>query len=558
MQENKNNAVEKADNALGGAYSVNSGSILNGTDSRETPQGHVLDMQVTQNVAAKEQRDLEKLEKAIMDTKEQAERARAKVVLQRDKLRQKVIKQTERAQNKQQKITQKQERKQLKRKGESGNGGWIAAVISLAVAVLILAAALTVTYILPTEEQKALEATYQKSFYDTIEQVDNIDLNLSKTLATKDSQAVQGYLTDLAINSELAENDIQQLPLQDENKYYTTKLINQIGDFAKYLRKKLADGQSLSSKDKQDLLSLYQANLTLKNTLNTMAQEMGGDFSFEALAKGKTGNVVTKGFNDLQNLSTQYPELIYDGPFSDGINDREIKGLSGSDINQVQAVALFKEYFADFGLENVSAAGEVMGDIECYAVQATVKGDNLYAQISKKGGKLIMFAYSGSCKSVEIDSAKALMQAEKFLESAGVQSMKPVWVNLANNLYTINFAYEQDGVIVYSDLIKIRVCAQTGMVIGIEATGFYTNHVKRDTDKAKMSKNVAKTYVSEDIDIQTDRLCLIPIGTQAEILCYEFMGKADGTTYYVYIDANTGKQVEMFKVIEGSEGMLLM
>ena len=36
------------------------------------------------------------------------------------------------------------------------------------------------------------------------------------------------------------------------------------------------------------------------------------------------------------------------------------------------------------------------------------------------------------------------------------------------------------------------------------------------------------------------------------------MGEMNDSTYYVYIDATTGKQVEMFKVIESTEGQLLM
>ena len=36
------------------------------------------------------------------------------------------------------------------------------------------------------------------------------------------------------------------------------------------------------------------------------------------------------------------------------------------------------------------------------------------------------------------------------------------------------------------------------------------------------------------------------------------MGQMDGETYYVYIDAVNGRQVEMFKVIESNEGEMLI
>ena len=135
----------------------------------------------------------------------------------------------------------KTERKRYKSENSNGdknekkhkNGGLVAAVISLGIATLILASALTMTLMMPTENDNTLESEYRKSFYDTVSRVENIDLNLSKILATKDDGAKQEYLLDLAVNSELAETSMQSLPIEDESKFYTTKIVNQIVDFAK-------------------------------------------------------------------------------------------------------------------------------------------------------------------------------------------------------------------------------------------------------------------------------------------------------------------------------------
>jgi hypothetical protein len=118
--------------------------------------------------------------------------------------------------------------------------------------------------------------------------------------------------------------------------------------------------------------------------------------------------------------------------------------------------------------------GETTGAINCYNVQAMVNGDILFAQISKVGGKLITFSYAGSCESVDIDDERAVEIGQSFLNDIGIGSVKPVWINLSNNVYTINFAGEQNGVIIYGDLIKVRVCADTSMVIGIEAKSYFT------------------------------------------------------------------------------------
>ena len=553
MDEQKNNALEKA-------------------ESREIDRDRNRKVKKKAKMLRKKRLEEERARQIALRNNERAERENARLIRDAEKMRlleeqaieRREINQAE-ARIREEKLRAKEQlkrekhrdRQKNKEQGRS-NGGWLAAVITLSIATIVLASILTATYIMPTQADTVMESAYRRNFYDAVEQVDNIDLNLSKLLATSDSGAMQTYLVNVAIQSELAENDIQSLPLKDENKYYTTKLVNQIGDYSKYLNKKLINGQTLSEEDRNVLYNLYIANRTLKESLYDTLDEMGNDFSFSTMNSGGNGNVVIKGFNELQNLSVEYPELIYDGPFSDGQNEREVKGLSGEEVSEARALEIFNALFYGRGLEDVMSRGETDGNIPCYSISGLLKGDELYAQISKKGGRLVMFAYSGSCKSVEHTEDYAIESALEFLTLAGYTDMKPVWINLSNNLYTINFAYEIQGVIIYSDLVKVRVCAETGMVIGLEATSYLYNHTERVLESPSLTKASAVKCVSSNIEVESGRLCVVPIGTSTEKLCYEFSGEYDGALYYVYIDAINGKQVEMFKVIESTEGKLLM
>ena len=535
MEHEKNNAVEKMENIMR-ENSSNQAKI-----EKEKEQ-------------LREQSALEKLHK-------KEEKARLKAMLEREKTRRK----QEQKELKKQKYLAKQETKKEKAKlkhkskeNRRGFGGWLAAVISLGVTTLVLAGILTYTFIMPSAEEMLLEQSYQRSFYDAVKEVDNIDLNLSKMLATNDNEARQTYLVDLAVNAELAENSVQNLPLEDESKFYTTKLINQIGDYSKYLNKKLINGENLSSKDIETLNNLYQMNLSLKEMLDKTAVDMNGDFTFMAIEKGNSANMFTEGFNKLENLSVDYPELIYDGPFSDGKEAREVKGLSGKVIDEANAKEIFIKTFSDYKLDMVKVVGKTMSQIECFNVQAEVNDDLLYAQISAKGGRLVMFSYAGSCRDTIIDGESAEQKASEFLTNNGFDNMKAVWINLAGNVYTINYAYEQNGIIVYPDLVKVRVCAETSMVIGLEATSYFTNHTTRSIVKPVLSEKQAQDKLSLGIRVDTKRLVVVPVGEQMERLCYEFSGEINDAKYYIYIDAVSGRQVEMFKVIKSTEGTLLI
>ena len=619
MEEKKNNAVEKAENVATKNQKINGkkkNSAKKSTVRKKSPKAIKREKMRAEKKAErarlKEQKEKQlaekRLEIARLKAHQKAEKQKAKATALREKNRKKAEaekrrmelkaerqarremlknetkkqrherileekrakrealeqKRRHRAEIKAQALAEKRARREQKsrerakrRERNRGVGGWLAAVISLGVATLVLSSVLTFSFLMPSQGDNMLESSYRKSFFDTVEQVDNIDLNLSKALATADTGAMQKYLVDTAINSELAENDIQQLPLQDESKYYTTKLVNQIGDFAKYLNNKIISGEKLSESDLEGLVQLYRANAELKQGLSKMREEMSGDFSFSTLMEGGDGNLVINGFNQLQNLSVQYPELIYDGPFSDGLDRKEIKGLSGAEIDQKGALEIFTQIFGEYDLENVHNVGELNAQIECYNVQGEKDGDILYAEISKKGGKIVMFSFAGSCNGVNKTEEQAQDIAEQFVATLGIENMKPVWINLSNNVYTINLAYEQNGIIVYSDLVKVRVCAETGMVIGLEGTSYYTNHTQRVISNPTLTKAQAKAKVSSSLIVDGGRLVVVPIGQKSEKLCYEFVGEYDGATYYAYIDAVSGRQVEMFKVVTSTEGKLL-
>lgn len=544
--EEKNNAVEKVEN------------IEKDTLNKKTEKQR----KKMQKKRIKEQRKDEKIKAQLA-----LRRERSRILAEKEAQKQKIKAEREQRKDelKKQRALEQENRKnkilenrQKNRNSRRGLGGWITAVVSLSVITFLMSAALCYTYLMPDTTEADMNSLYEKSFYDTVDQIDNIDSNLSKAIVTSDINALQKYLVNTAINSELAENDIGQLPLQDESKFYTTKLINQIGDFSKYLNNKIIDGKQLTDSDYVTLKSLYDANKTLKNSLQKMNGEMGNGFSFMSLINEKEGNVILADFNELQNLSVEYPELIYDGPFSDGADEREIKGLKGAVITSEIAKQKFVEIFGEYGLSNIKEVGESTGSIECFNVEATVENDILYAQFAKQGGELLMFAYSGSCKDIIFTRDEAEAKASAFIEGIGLNDMTAVWINLANNVYTINYAYNDNGVIVYSDLVKIRVCAETGKVIGLEATSYYTNHTDRVIGSVTISESEARKKVSTSIEIESSRICIVPIGETSEKLCYEFSGRYDGTLYYVYIDASNGRQVEMFKVIDSEEGELLI
>ncbi|MCQ2398997.1 MAG: germination protein YpeB [Clostridia bacterium] len=450
-------------------------------------------------------------------------------------------------------------KKDKEKNKKDGLGGWLAAVIALGCSTVILAGALTYTVLFPSASDYALEAGYEQSFYDTVTYVDNLDLNLSKFLATGDESAEQKYLNVVAVNAELCENDLGRLPLPDESRYYTTKLVNQVGDYAKYLSNKLIDGERITSGEYESVRALYGGIVALKESLNEILLSKGG----VNFMNTDSDEFVIKNFDELQELSAEYPELIYDGPFSDATKDKTPKGLTGEDVSDEEAGSTFVATFSSYGVRDVEKLGETDGEIPSYSFSANSDYGTIYAQISKAGGKVIMFTIAGNDGtgegySDEGATSEMIDYAEQFLESIEIFGMQAVWSANVNGYSVINFAFESDGVIVYPDMVKVKISLATGMVSGMDGVSYYFNHIERDIPTPSVSEETASESLSVNMEVKNVRKVIAPKGELGEELCYEFAGDVDGSTFYVYISAVTGRQIEMFKVVEGTEGVLLM
>ena len=483
----------------------------------------------------------------------------AKNELKRERLADKRAKRLEMQEERKQKRLAKRQEKKEKR--TRGIGGWLAAVISLGCTVLVLSGLLTLSYFTPLDDYMMVNTAEERSFYDLVGYIDNIDVNLSKLVVSKDSEKQQKLLSDVRVETSLASSSLSTLALQDESKFYTTKFINQVGDFAKYLEAKLIDGEKLTLSDIETLRSMYEINSKLKIELSELASNVTKDFDFRSLYEGKDDNLIISKFNELESNSTEYPHMIYDGAFADNAKGKETKYLNGfNEVSKKEAEEAFKKYFSSYNLKNVTLTGETLSEkVNCYDFDGTNEdGTLLTAEISKKGGKLIEFNYYKDCSTVNYDAKSCEEIANEFLENVGYHNLKAVWFVEGNNVVSLNYASVIDGIICYSDLIKVTVCQERGVVSGIEATSYALNHTERKVGNAEISLTDAETKVSEEIEINSVRLAIIPIGEYKEKLAYEFNGVKNGETYYIYIDAKTGKELEIFKVVKTTEGTLIM
>ena len=153
---------------------------------------------------------------------------------------------------------------------------------------------------------------------------------------------------------------------------------------------------------------------------------------------------------------------------------------------------------------------------------------------------------------------KAIDTAENFAKKLGLNDMKCVWSAASEEISYINLAPVIDDIIMYPDLIKVKVDLKNNSLVGWEATSYAYNHTERDDLIPQLSEDEARKLVSSNLDVNSQKLCVIPLDYVGETLAYEFAGKYNDFNYYLYIDAYNGSQVRILKVVQTDEGELVL
>ena len=166
--------------------------------------------------------------------------------------------------------------------------------------------------------------------------------------------------------------------------------------------------------------------------------------------------------------------------------------------------------------------------------------------------------YDREVNSEIMSQEEANEKGKEFLNNKGFQNMKETYYLKQEGIVTINYAYNQDGIIVYPDLIKVKVALDNGEILGIETTGYLNNHTKRDVERNKISIDEAKKNLNKDLDIKSEGLAIIPTEWKSEILCYEFKGKIEDTEFLVYINVENGREEDILVIKDTPNGILTM
>ena len=419
-------------------------------------------------------------------------------------------------------------------------------------------------------EQKYMRISnnsYNFAFYELVEYMADVENYLAKSLVTKDANHSSQTLNYVWREANLAQVYLSQIPISNEGLSNTQKFLNQVSEYSYSLSRKCVENENLSQEDLKSLKELYNYSLEVNNTLAQISLEMNnGTLSWKELENdgssmfAKQVNSPSKeGFDSIEHNFEEYDGLIYDGAYSEHITNQEKKGLTGENISREQAKQVVTSFIEEEHIQKIVCTGlSENGNIKAYTFEIDTNANaHITIAISEKGGHIIFMNDNRTVEEEKISQEDAEKKAFTFLEEKGYVNMKKTYFMKEEGMITINYAYEQEDVIIYPDLIKVKVALDNGDILGMEATGYLNNHEERVIDKTNIiSATEAEKLANENLKIENTRLAIIPTEFKTEIFCWELKGSVENRDFLLYVNAKTGKVEDILVIIQTENGTL--
>jgi len=414
-------------------------------------------------------------------------------------------------------------------------------------------------------QKQLVQDQYNKSMFEMIAYVKNVDLQLSKFQIITDKRLIITTLADVWRQSNLAKENLVNLPLLQEKMANTSKYLTQLSDYSHSLMDQVSRGKELTPEQYEDIVKLNISSTELLKVCNNIYDDLNsGRLQWDEVAivgnEQLDKNVAVSDIQSIAETFVEYEGLIYDGAYSNHILEITPKNLSENVVTQEQAATNINTIFGEENLEYVNFTGENDNKLELYEFQVKLKDNPNIRDVfmTKKDGKLYLMV---SDKKVEeqkitIDNAKKL--GEDFLKKAGIEKVVDTYYIITENLVTINYAAMQDEIILYPDLIKVKIALDDGEICSVEAGGYTFNHANRDNLTPKLTMEEATSKINKNIKVESKNLAIVPTEAKKELLVYEFKGTINEKKCIVYVNALTGEEENILMIIETPNGTLTM
>lgn len=386
-----------------------------------------------------------------------------------------------------------------------------------------------------------------------------IEQNLSKLNICTDCEQAIKILSDIIDDSCAASSAMSMLPLSPEYTAVINRYFNHLSDYSRFMLYSSAKGDLPASSYGENISALYKSINGINSAMSSLcvnSENTSYDWSLYLEKEISELDMLSDKFfgtvEAIQTESIDYPTLIYDGPFSDSVVNKAVNETENKNIDEKEAERLFVNYLSVSGSYRLAGCDSCDGKISTWCVTIETNGKTYYGNVSKKSGKIISFLCDNNAATQKYSRDDAIKSGSVFLASHGYDSMEAQYCEITKNIATVNYVYKENAILIYPDMVKVRVNLENGKVEGFEGLSYYANHRERNLEACE--KTLPASKLPENCKVTAENTALIPTDGADEQLCIEIRCIINNETYILYFDKETLKEVKIFKVLSNENG----
>jgi spore germination protein len=403
------------------------------------------------------------------------------------------------------------------------------------------------------------ENMYQKSFHELTTNLSAIQDETATALAAGDPSQLLTHMTSVWRQVYAARQNLGQLPLGVVQLDKTEEFLTRMGDYAHGLAVDHA-GQTLSTDEWNQLKSLHDESRTIAQGLtNVQGQVLGQGLKWMSVevptrqsGRDVADNTIIDGFKNVNQQVSQFPEANW-GDYKNVVlpppTALNVPDVTIDQARQTAKAALDPSVAGT--LTKITKEEKAGADFPVYMFRFESTGQPVRAanvEVTVAGGKLHWMISDRSVGAPGKDDAALRASAEQYLTGHGFNSMELVATDRYFNARIFTYVYNQDGVLIYPDAVRVTVAEDNGEVICFEGDGYTRYHQQRSLPSPKVEASAVKSKLQPNLTVSNVARAVIFNHLGKETPVYEVQGKIDADRYLVYVNSETGKEEQIVHV----------
>ena len=429
-------------------------------------------------------------------------------------------------------------------------------------------------YRLASNYRLVAENNNYRALTDFASHLDQLETDMVKSdVASNPTQKIL-YLSQISSKTDAALKDFSQIPADQAGLSYVGQFLTQSGDFARTLEQRVASGGTISPEEEKTLRDMHErivpVNQKVQDIMNRMDTEnlvwtdptpsigqrlgFGGPQIAEAAADGSEApsKSVRSGLDQLDSSLQKLPPFSYTGDYATRVVSKPL-GLPSGDVTRDQAQGVAQAFLNKVGYPNATPefVGESKGVLGGYMWK--YKGANL--EVSHQGGVITLYRDQRSIETRVMSIEEASNKAKTSLQTLGWQLVLTSSEDFGSYVQ-FDAVAEKDGVRIYPDKVRLLIALDNGQLIGMDAAPFYAFHHSRNFPP-KITMDQAVRKLRPNFQVLESHLAVIAKSGNQEVYSYEFRGRFQGEEYLIYLNASTGAEEKIQRILKTPRGEFL-